>query len=348
MTDRPQMLRLAVLSLACLSGLLLAGCGKTGASPDGGGAVASKPAARFHCPMHPTYVSDRQGDCPICGMRLVPIKHGETAGDDDGARGQEEGQRVPGRVAIRIAPAKRQLIGLSTTTVERRSLARTLRTTGAVTHDERQLARIAPRFAGWVRQLEVNYTGQPVERGQRLFTVYSPEVLTAENEYLLALRNWRLVSNNLPAERESGKALLASARRRLELLQVGDEEVRDLEERGEPSEDLPFRAPFAGHVVTKNAVAGKSFMAGEALYEIADLSHLWVLASVFEYDLPLISLAQKAKVVFPYLANQEFESTITFIAPHIDPQTRRGEIRLELDNPRTNSGPPCGPMLKSR
>lgn len=303
--------------------VVLAGCGKSDPHDAHGEGAAAK-AANFHCPMHPTYTSDKMGDCPICGMKLVPIGKDEA----DGASAS-----IPGRVSIVLSPEKRQLIGLMTSTVEERQLSRTLRNAGVVIHDETRYARIAPRFGGWVRSLQVNYTGQPVEKGAPLFTVYSPELFTAETDYLLALRNVQLMTNSPAAQQESGRHLLETARRKLELLQIGDAAIGSLEQGGKATDELQILAPISGHVITKNAVEGQAFNAGEMLYEIADLSHLWVRAAVYESDLSSIKIGQKARVIFPSLSNKTFESSVAFVYPHIDPQSRRAEVRLELENP---------------
>jgi len=308
------------LALATIAALLIVtGCDKSDSN--------SAKAAKYHCSMHPTYVSDRPGDCPICNMKLTLIK------DDTGAA-TTNAASLPGRVTIHLAPEKRQLIGLTTSLVETQKLAHTVRATATLTHDETTLTRIAPRFAGWVRKLHVNYTGQPVAEGDPLFTVYSPELFSAENDYLIASRNAHGLTNSPANQHDAAQRLVAGARRRLELLQVGDAEIRTLEERRQASDELLIRAPVSGHVIGKNAIEGKSFMAGESLYEIAPLSPLWVRASVYEYELPQIKLGQKARVAFPHLGGTNFESEVAFINPHIDPQTRRAEIRLQLENPR--------------
>lgn len=322
-------------------GLLLAftGCDKSG-QPE-----AAK--QRYHCPMHPTYVSDRPGDCPICNMKLVPIRDDKAPSRSDtsaanGARkheghtmdGDTASEGVPGRVSVHVSPEKRQLIGVTLAKVERRNLTREVRTVGIVQHDETRYRRIAPRFAGWVGKLHVNFTGAPVQQGETLFTVYSPELFSTENEYLIAWRSLRQLGGNAsPNQRESAEALLDSARLRLSLFEIGDEEVRQLEQRGRASAELPFRAPISGHVLVKNAVEGKAFTAGESLYEIADLSHLWIQAFVYEYEMGLIRVGQEGKVEFPYLDGQVFSAKVTFMDPHIEPQSRRAEVRLELDNP---------------
>lgn len=362
------------LVLAGLVLAVLAGCKPSGAAT----------GQKYHCPMHPTYVSDRMGDCPICNMKLVPIKDGGVAPAKtshkaylpkageyycpmkcdgsitnqpgkcpvcemnlllaDDAKAKEfaaaaaaaaERTEIPGRVDVAVSPEKRQLIGLRTATVESRELTQTVRAVAVVEHNETQYTRIAPRFNGWVKDLKVNYTGQEVEKGQVLFSVYSPDLLAGENEYLLALRNYRqtLTNNLLATERETAKRMADSARKRLVLWQIDEEEIKAIEERQAVGDEMVFRAPFSGHVLTKTAVEGKAFMAGETLYEIADLHQLWLRVSIFEADWPRIKLGQKARITFPYLPDKEFTSQISFLYPHIDPQTRRGEVRLELENP---------------
>ncbi|HOW66365.1 MAG TPA: efflux RND transporter periplasmic adaptor subunit [Candidatus Paceibacterota bacterium] len=375
------------LALAITLGTVTAGCGRSGAPHANHSASAQQ---KYHCPMHPTYVSDRLGDCPICNMKLVPIKDDAPAAkpaapttDDktahiklgqyycpmdlhvisntpgicpecemDLVRKTEDSEvheahadstpaaSVPGRVSIRIAPEKRQLIGLTLSKVEKRNLNRTLRTAALVEHDETRYAKIAPRFAGWVRKLHVSFTGAPVEKGQPLFTVYSPELFSTENEYLIALRGLRQLKEEAPAsQKDAAKALLESARLRLALFEIDDEEIRGLEQRDKASAELLIRAPFSGHVLTKNVVDGKAFAAGEALFEIADLSHLWLRAYIYESELPFIRQGQDAVIAFPFLNNESYPAKITFIYPHIQPQTRRAEIRLELDNPQQRLRP---------
>lgn len=299
---------------------LVSGCGQT--NPTTARPTASAKATKYFCPMHPTYVSDRPGDCPICNMKLVPVTDEQSPAT--GALAS-----LPGRIAIHLSAEKRQLIGLTTSLVQTQRLARSLRASATLAHDETALARIAPRFGGWVRKLHVNYTGQSVEQGAPLFTVYSPELFSAENDYLIALKHSQAKTSAADAQR-----VLAAARRRLELMELGEGEVRALEERNQPSDELLIRVPVSGHVIAKSAVEGKAFMAGESLYEIAPLHRLWALAQVYEYELPQIKVGQKARVLFPNLGGKAFESSVAFINPHIDPQTRRAEVRMEVENPQ--------------
>lgn len=347
-------------------GLCLTGCRR---GPDPG-------RQRFHCPMHPTYISDRPGDCPICGMRLVPIRedsaapaagtepeataeiepgkfycpmHPEVVQDGPG-RCPKCGMRlvrkevapaqgaaspaVPGRVAVYLSAEKRQRIGLTLVAVEKRLLTGTLRTVAVVEHDETRFYRVAPRFGGWIRELYANFTGAPVQQGQPLFRVYSPELYAAQQEYLVAWRAWQGLGSDVAVDRrESVRSLWEAARGRLELLEVPEEEIRALEERGRPEPELTWRSPVSGHVVRKEVVEGQAFTAGETLLEMADLSHLWARAFVFEMDLPRVQLGQPARIRFGAWPGLEFVSRVSFIYPHIDPRTRRAEVRLAFDNP---------------
>jgi Cu(I)/Ag(I) efflux system membrane fusion protein len=290
--------------------------------------VASTPVAaganahpgQSYCPMHPTIVSDAPGLCPECHMTLVEKKPGPTA--------------PPGRVAVMISPGKQQLIGLKSVAVERRELSATLHIQAVVEHDETRYARVAPRFAGWIRSLKVNATGANVEKGQPLFAAYSPELFVAQNEYLLAWRQARQLSPDASAaQRADTRSLLDAARQRLALWEVGDDEIRALEERGTPSDEVWFRSPLAGHVIAKTAIEGRAFMMGETLFEIGAMDPLWLRAAIAERDLPQVRVGQKAWATFPHLPGRRIETSVSFVYPHLDPATRRAEVRLELRNP---------------
>ncbi|MBI5685343.1 MAG: efflux RND transporter periplasmic adaptor subunit [Verrucomicrobia bacterium] len=264
-------------------------------------------------------------------MKLVPIKGGQPTAPHAEA---EPAAPVPGRTTISISPEKQQTIGLRTAVVGKQKLGQTIRTTATFEHDETKLAKIAPRFAGWVRDLKVNFTGQHVQKGEPLLTVYSPELFAAENEYLLAYRRLAQPKSSVSdLGFASPQRLVESARRRLSLWQIGDEEISALEKRGVPKDELLIRSPVSGHVISKTAVEGKAFTAGETLFEIGALTPLWVRTSVTESDMPLIRLGQKARVILPYLGNKTYESKVTFLYPHLEAQTRRAEVRLEVDNP---------------
>lgn len=311
------------LLLTALTALLALspGCSPNAPTPEG----AAGKAVRYHCPMHPSYVSDRAGDCPICNMKLVPI--GDTA-----APATPGASNAPAdRVAIHVSPEKQQRIGLQTARVEARELTDTVYAAGVIQHDETTLTRIAPRVGGWIVKLHVSFVGQAVEAGQPLLTVYSPDLRVAEQEYLLARQ-----ANPTQHSTEPGGAaqrLVETARQRLLLAGVGDEEIAALEQRGTASDELLLRAPVSGHVIAKTAVEGRSFMPGESLFEIGQLSRLWVRATVSEGDLARLRLGQKARVILTHPERRALKTTVAFISPHLDATTRRGEVRLEIENP---------------
>jgi len=324
----------------------LPGCGKSDSPHSDKVSSGEVKKQMYHCPMHTSYITDHPGNCPICNMTLVPIKDDESKdskssmSDSMSGMKQSDNQEIStenkmiDRVSISLSPEKRQMIGLSTSKVEKRNLSTVVRTTAVVEHDETRLAKISPRFNGWVRMLYINFTGEPIDKGQPLFVAYSPELLVSEKEYLISLRNYENVKGSPDDERkQSAKLLLESSRKKLELFEINEDEIRNLEKNRIPSDEILFRAPFSGHVISKTAIEGKAFTSGETLFEIADLSHLWLRGFVFEYEMPLISVGQDVIVTFPYLGNKIFRSKITFIYPHIDALTRRGEIRVELDNP---------------
>lgn len=310
-------LRLSIFLFAVVMGLA-AGCSKhdDAAKP----AAAGKPAAakpKYHCPMHPTYTSDRPGLCPICGMSLVEI-------EDDPA--SHEGAQVPGRTTVKVSEERRQQIALATAPVVKTNLTRTIRTNGTVEYDETRRTRISPRIGGWIQDLYVNATGQYVEKGQALFKLYSPDLLVTEREYVNALA--------------AGNAdQIKTVRRRLELWSIGDEQIAELEKNRTPTDTLDLYAPASGYVITKNVVAGQSFMPGETLYEIADLTHLWVHAFVYEYELRHITTGMPATIEVAAFPNNLYDAKVTFIYPYADELSRTLEVRLELDNPKLTLKP---------
>jgi membrane fusion protein, copper/silver efflux system len=300
------------------------------AKGSGTDAKAPSPAkaepARYHCPMHPSYTSDRPGDCPICGMKLVPI----TAGKEPGAGA---GSGVAGLVPVVISAEKQQLIGLRTSVVGKHVLTHTIRTTATLEHDERKLAKIAPRFGGWVVRLKVNETGQEVAQGDPLLTVYSPELYSAENEYLLAWQRVQQLKAGGGAELEQARTLFDSSSRRLRLLGIGEPEIAALEKGGKPDYEILLRSPVSGHVLSKRVMDGQSFLAGEVLFEVGAMSPLWARAYLPDSDLAFVKPGDPAEITVSFLPNKLFATRVDFVYPHVDPQTRRAEIRMEVANP---------------
>jgi Cu(I)/Ag(I) efflux system membrane fusion protein len=258
-------------------------------------------------PMHPQYKSDKPGKAPDCGMDLVPVYEGDTP--------------PAGIGKLSIPPGRQQLIGVATGVAERRAIGRSIRTVGRVAVDETRLHKITTKFDGYIEKLYVDYTGKEVGRGQALFSVYSPDLLATQQEYLLALR----------AAAQS-PALLDAARQRLRLWDISDGEVRDLERTGRARKSLTITSPASGVVMTKNAVQGAKVMAGEPLFEIAALDRVWVLADVYESELPFVRVGAPATITLSYIPGRTWTGHVTFIAPVVDPMTRTVKVRIELDN----------------
>jgi Cu(I)/Ag(I) efflux system membrane fusion protein len=252
-------------------------------------------------PMHPQYKSDKPGKAPDCGMDLVPVYA-------DGASSN----------ALTISTQRQQLIGVATGVVERREMGKTIRTNARIAADETRLAKITTKFDGYIQQLYVNFTGEPVRKGQALFTIYSPDLLSAQQEYLLALRS----STHVPG-------LLDAARQRLRLWDISDSDIRALERSGTPKTSLTIHSPASGVVTNKMAVAGARAMAGEPLYEIANLDRVWALADVYESELPFVKIGAPATVT---VNGRAVEGRVAFIAPTVDQMTRTVKVRIEIDN----------------
>lgn len=253
-----------------------------------------------------------------------------TAGHDHSVMGGGGGDQM-NPVVLDSDAARR--IGVTFATAELRALDRTLQTVGMVSYDETRLVDVNPKIEGWVEELHVDFTGAVVRAGQPLLEVYSPMLVSAQEELLLARR---LVdrTDSEPGTRAAIKAreLLESARRRLEYWDVPADEIERIESQGVVTKTVTLRAPASGIVVEKNIVQGGHFMPGTNLYRIADLSRVWVEAEVFEKDLSLLRLRQRARVSFEAYPGKSFSAEVTYVYPTVRMDARTGRVRLELDN----------------
>ena len=270
------------------------------ARPSAPAAAPQKKALYWVDPMHPQYRSDKPGKAPDCGMDLVPVYDEPKAA---------------------MPLQKQQLIGVQTGVAEVRTLGRSIRTVGRVAVDETRLSKVTAKFDGYIEKLYVNVTGQTIRRGQPLFSVYSPDLLATQQEYLLALR----------AAKES-PTLLAAARQRLLLWDITPAEIRELERSGAARKSVTIYAPAGGVVMNKMAVEGARIMPGEPLFEIANLDRVWIQADVYESDLPFIRRGASATTTLSYLPGRTWTGRVTFIAPTVDPMTRTVKVRSEFDN----------------
>jgi membrane fusion protein, copper/silver efflux system len=260
------------------------------------------------------YKSNHPGRAPDCGMKLVPVYA------DGATTASTAPSKVSGYANVFVPPERQQFIGVKLATAELRDLSRTIRTTGRVTVDERRTAQVRTKFEGFVETLYVNVTGQPVRRGDALLTVYSPDLLATQNELILAERN----------RSDLGRSLADAARTRLRLWDMSAAEVDRVARTGKATRNVIIRSPVAGVVMTKNVVAGARVTPSDTLYEIADLSHLWLLADVYEAQLPSVHAGNAAQVL---IGGQTLAGRVTFISPVVAAQTRTANVRIELENP---------------
>jgi membrane fusion protein, copper/silver efflux system len=235
---------------------------------------------------------------------------------------------------VYIAPARQQLIGVRTATVTRRPLNTTIRTVGTLAYDETRVTEIHPKITGWVERVFVDYVGKRVSRGQPLFTIYSPELVSTQKEYLLSLKARQQLGNSRFTEtREGAESLVAAARERLTLWDITEAQIEELERTSQPRRTLTLYSPFDGVVLERNTFAGQYITPETSTFKIADLSTIWVLGQIFEYELPLLKLGQEAEIQFPYgQSTRNLKGRITFVYPEVDPQTRRVKVRIEFRN----------------
>jgi RND family efflux transporter MFP subunit len=266
---------------------------------------------------------------------VVPATQNERANHQAAADAQTPPADAAGSERVYISPDRQQLIGVRTAAVTYQSLDTTIRTVGVIAYDETRVAEIHTKIAGWVERVSVDFVGKQVRRGQPLFTIYSPDLVATQREYLLALKADRQLSDSPIEETRAGaRSLLAATRERLRLWDVSDAQVEALTKSGEPRRTLTVYSPFTGVVLERNAFPGQYITPEMATFRIADLSTLWVIGQVFEYELGMLKLGQPAEIEFPYgQTTRKLSGRITFIYPEIDPQTRRAKVRIEFRNP---------------
>jgi Cu(I)/Ag(I) efflux system membrane fusion protein len=234
---------------------------------------------------------------------------------------------------VNISPGMQQMVGIRTATAEIRPMIQKIRTVGIVTYDETRVAQVFSKVEGWIEKLLVNYTGTLVRKGQPLFTLYSPDLLATQEEYLLALKAKQTLGSSSIKEISAGSdALLESAHRRLSLWDISEEQINNLEKTGKPQRTLTFFAPISGFVIKKDAIQGMRVMPDKELYTITDLSTVWVNADIYEYELAHIRVGQKAKMNVASYPARDFVGKVSWISPVLEEKTRTAKVRLEFSN----------------
>jgi Cu(I)/Ag(I) efflux system membrane fusion protein len=235
---------------------------------------------------------------------------------------------------VQITAERQQLIGVKIGMVEMKPLEKVIRTVGRVDYDERRVVTVSPKIGGWIEDLYVDFTGRFVRQGEPLLTIYSPELVSTQEEYLIALRAKKdLVKSPFAEVAASGNSLAESARRRLKLWDISDDQIKALEESGQIKKTLTLHSPFSGFVLEKTAYKGMSLMPGMALFKLADLSVVWLIADIYEFELPFIRLGQQASVQLSYIPGETFTGKAIYIYPSLNPETRTAKVRYEFPNP---------------
>ena len=300
------------------------------------------------CSMHPWVKADADGQCPICGMDLVAVQEQPGSGGAAVSPAGHEGHG--GGVAavvetvtadepsslFSVSPERQQLIGVRFAEVARRSFTKTIRTVGRVEVDERGIAQIHTKISGWVEKIFVDFTWKHVAEGDPLFTIYSPELVSTQEEYLLALKaRERLgqASNPFPRAGENARSLADSARARLELWDVTPAQIAELERTRTVQRTLTVYSPISGHVMERMAFPQTRVTPDMNLYTIADHSNVWVYVDIYENEIRLVRMNQKATMTVPAYPNENFTGSVAYIDPHVQADTRTLRVRLEFSNP---------------
>jgi RND family efflux transporter MFP subunit len=319
--------------------------------------VAGSEATKYTCGMHPFIIQDEPGICPICNMELTPLKAG--TGGQGGEReithwvspmDPSYVRDAPGTDymghdlvpvyaggssgGIAIDPVTRQSMGVRTAPVAARDLSRSLRTVGLVAYDEARQYAVSSKIEGWIERLHVNQSGQQVRKGQPLLDIFSPDLVAAQQEFLLALESsQRLTPSSFPEIAAGGQRLLDAARSRLRYWDISEQQINQLEQTHQVSRTLTLYSPNSGIVTMKKALQGMRVMAGEELLQIADLSQVWVNAEVYEQDLPWVRVGQDARVELPYAPGRMLTGKVDYIYPYLDGETRTAKARIVFANP---------------
>jgi RND family efflux transporter MFP subunit len=303
----------------------------------------------YYCPMHPDYKSDKPGNCPICSMKLMKLEKEQEGTESKpeaesqmrvGLSGREMGsggekQAMPAANVIFIEPQRQQLIGVRSEPALVRPLVKEIRAVGKVTYDETKVTHIHTKVTGYIEQVFVDYVGKEVKKGDPLFTIYSPELVATQEEYLLALRaSQRFAESSFEAVSARTNSLLEAARRRLELWDITSAQIKAIEKEGKARRTLTIYSPVSGIVTERAAYHHGRYVSPEMdLYTIVDLSTVWIMGEVYEYELPFVKAGQRAEIELPYSAGKRtLRGKISYLYPYLTEKTRTAKVRFEFPN----------------
>jgi len=307
-----------------------------------GSSTQENPAAAkelWTCGMHPQVIQDHPGDCPICGMTLVPLAAGaasppadsDAGSDGSGGSGGSDGSDGP---VVTISPAILQNMNMVTAPVERRDLSREIRTVGYLDFDQEKMVSVTTKFAGFVEKVYVNYVGEPVRRGQPLFEIYAPELVQTQEELISSLAFVRRLKDAPEDARQRAQGLVEAARQRLSYWDISADQIRQLVESGQVQRTLTIKAPASGLVMERiPGLEGMAVKPGMELFHLADLSTLWLSVEIFEDQLPWLQKNAEASIALSYFPGEVFKGRVRFIAPQVAEKSRTLGLRIEVPNP---------------
>lgn len=299
--------------------------------------LSERKIAYWVAPMDPNYVSDKPGKSPM-GMDLVPVYEDEISPQTSSGISSDSKGGSPGQVMI--DPVTVHNIGVRSVVVESRPLSKKIRAVGKIDYDETRIASITTKVSGWAEKLYVDFTGQNVQKGDPLIDIYSPELVTTQEEYLQALQSADYFKGAAYAEvAQQLKNLLASTKKRLKLWDITDEQIAELEKTKQVKKTMTIYSPISGIVKHKMINEGERIMPNTHLYEIADLSNVWVQAEIYEYEMPWVEIGQPVTMLLSYYPGQKFKGKISFIYPYLDAKTRTNKVRFEFENPNMELKP---------
>jgi Cu(I)/Ag(I) efflux system membrane fusion protein len=285
----------------------------------------------YTCSMHPFIIKDKPGTCPICGMELIKKIEGAA---DGGTQTAEQKQQADMLGHVSLSPTQRVMANVATIAAKQTALNKEINAVGIVQYDQSRQAKVTAWIAGRIDQLHVNKVGDIVSKDKPVAEIYSPDLLATQQEYLLAVKSREQLKNSpLPSISQNGDGLVASAKQRLMLFGVKENQIAELEKAGKPNIRLPIYTPLSGVVIEKMMQQGQYVNTGEVLFNIADLSTVWVEVEVYENEFPNIHIGQSVEIRSQSFPGKPFSGRISFIYPFLDPKTRTVKARVEMANP---------------
>jgi len=276
----------------------------------------------YRCPMHPQITADHPDKCPICGMDLVLVKKNSV---------EKQTDAVEGHADVILNERERNLAGVQTIEAKTEQISRSIRTVGSVVPDETRIRHVHTKISGWIEKLFINFTGQEVRKGEPILSIYSPELLATQQEYIQALKSKDLG--------DAGEQLVSAVRRKLELYDVPEAVISEIEQTGIPQKAVTLMSPAKGFVSAKNIFEGQTVDSGLELFSVTDLSRIWIEAVIYESEAVFMKIGKKAVITIPYDNSKKFSGAVSYIYPFISTDTRTLKVRFDFDNGRNQLKP---------